>query len=439
MIGTELGDLRRTHYSDGIDPSRMDGATVTVMGWILTVRVHGSITFATVRDKEGDIPVVAKRGGGCPDDVREALSSLKPHSSVAVTGTVRSSARAPGGFEVVPSDLYVFSSVKKIPPFEPVARTVRNIDTRLEARPIDLRRAPLQHVFRARSEVLRSIREYFAAERFVEVSTPKVISTATEGGAMLFAIFYYDTEAFLAQSPQLYKEQLTMSFEKVFEIGPIFRAEPSRTNRHLAEAISVDLEEAFVDYNDIMDRLEGILRASSKAVCDYAAGHPDAGFAAAARVPDSIPRHKYGDLIKAMQDRGIKAEWGDDLHPQRLARIGLEGFYFIKDWPLAPKPFYVKPSAADPGVSESFDLMFGDLELSSGSTRICDREELARRIDDKGMKSGTFGHHLGAFDYGVPPHAGCGVGLERLMMALTGIDNIRDTTFYPRDIDRLTP
>lgn len=436
MIETDLGSLRRTHYSDELSPS-MDGQEVTVMGWILTVRGHGSISFATVRDKNGDLPVVAKKGD-CPDEIREKISSLKAHSSVAVQGKVRPSSKSPTGFEIVPTGLRVFSEVERIPPFEPVAKTVKNIDTRLEVRPIDLRRSALQHIFRARSLVLKSIRDYFYGEGFTEVNTPKMIATATEGGAALFPIFYYNKEAFLAQSPQLYKEQLTMSFEKVFEIAPIFRAEPSRTNRHLAEAISIDLEEAFVDYGDVMDRVEAIIRASAAAVGRYVRDNPGAGFAAPS-IPESIPRHPYGELVDRMRGAGSKTEWGDDLYPSELKKIGLDGFYFVRDWPLGPKPFYVKADRRDPRVSESFDLMFGGLELSSGSTRIEKRGELAEKMKNKGMRTDDFEYHLASFDYGVPPHAGCGIGLERLMMALTGTENIRDVTFYPRDVDRLTP
>ncbi|MFB5624722.1 MAG: aspartate--tRNA(Asn) ligase, partial [Nitrosopumilus sp.] len=310
--------------------------------------------------------------------------------------------------------------------------------TRLEVRPIDLRRDTLQHIFKTRSLVLKSIRDYFNSQNFVEINTPKMIATATEGGAALFPIFYYNKEAFLAQSPQLYKEQLTMSFEKVFEIAPIFRAEPSRTNRHLAEAISIDLEEAFVDYNDVMNRIEDIIKISIQTVNDYTKDHPDSGFPEI-KVPDNIPRYTYDELVDRMQKAGAKTEWGDDLYPSNLKKIGLDGFYFITDWPLAPKPFYVKDSKSNPKVSESFDLMYGDLELSSGSTRIEKRDELAERMKNKGMKTDAFEYHLGAFDYGVPPHAGCGIGLERLIMVLTGTENIRDTTFYPRDVDRLTP
>ena len=436
MIETELGNLRRSHYSDQINPS-MDGVEVTVMGWILTVRGHGNISFATIKDKNGSISIIAKKGD-CSDEIREKISTLKAHSSIGVTGKVKSSEKAPGGYEIIPTELRVYSEVSKIPPFEPTVKTVKNIDTRLEVRPIDLRRNVLQHVFKTRSLVLKTIRDYFNDQNFVEINTPKMIATATEGGAALFPIFYYNKEAFLAQSPQLYKEQLTMSFEKVFEIAPIFRAEPSRTNRHLAEAISIDLEEAFVDYNDVMNRIEDIIKVSINAVNDYIKNNPDSEFTPTP-VPESIPRYTYDDLVDRMQKAGAKTEWGDDLYPSNLKKIGLDGFYFITDWPLGPKPFYVKDSKSNPKISESFDLMFGDLELSSGSTRIEKRDELAQRMSNKGMKTDSFEYHLNAFDYGVPPHAGCGIGLERLIMALTGTENIRDTTFYPRDVDRLTP
>ena len=436
MIETELGTLRRSHYSKDLSSS-MGGQDVTVMGWVVTIRGHGNISFATVRDKYGDLPIVAKKGD-CPDAIREKISSLKAHSSVAIVGRVKASEKSPVGYELVPSELRVFSEVEKVPPFEPVAKTVKNIDTRLQVRPIDLRRRVLQHIFNTRSLVLKSIRDYFDEQQFTEINTPKMIATATEGGAALFPIFYYNKEAFLAQSPQLYKEQLTMSFEKVFEIAPIFRAESSRTSRHLAEAISIDLEEAFVDYSDVMQRIEDIVKISVKAVRGYVKEHPDAEFTVP-EIPESIPQYSYDDLVAKMQKMGAKIEWGDDLYPSNLNKISLEGFYFIKDWPLAPKPFYVKDDKSNPKISESFDLMFGDLELSSGSTRIEKRAELAERLKNKGMGTDAFEYHLGAFDYGVPPHAGCGIGLERLMMALTGTENIRDVTFYPRDVDRLTP
>lgn len=436
MIGTDLEKWRRTHYSTELSAKLAD-SDVTVMGWVLSVRGHGNISFMMLKDKEGEVQVVAK-SGSCPDDIREKISHLKIHSSVGVIGTVKPSEKAPNGVEIIPKELKVFSEVEKIAPFEPYAKTIKNIDTRLEIRPLDLKRKPLQHVFKVRSLVLKSIRDYFYENGFLEINTPKMIATATEGGAALFPIFYYNKEAFLAQSPQLYKEQLTMSFEKVFEIAPIFRAEPSRTNRHLSEAISVDMEEAYIDYNDIMQRIEDVIKTAIKTVSEYAKANPECEFVVP-DMPAEIPRYSYAELVDKMQKAGAKTEWGDDLYPSNLKKIGLSGFYFIKDWPTGPKPFYVKINKSDPKISESFDLMFGDLELSSGSTRVEKKEELVERMKNKGLKVDTFEYHLRAFDYGVPPHAGCGIGLERLIMALTGTENIRDTTLYPRDVDRLTP
>ena len=429
-----LGAMRRTHTSAELAPS-LDGEEVIVMGWTAAIRSHGNITFATIRDYTGPVQIVAKKGG-CDDELRSRLASAKVHSSLAVRGRASASARAPGGVEVVPSELRLLSTAGRTPPFEPAAVSIPNIDTRLEARCIDLRREPLRHMFGARTAVLRAVREYFYGNDFTEISTPKIIASATEGGAALFTIFYYDKQAFLAQSPQLYKEQLTMSFERVFEVAPIFRAEASRTNRHLSEAISIDMEEAYVDYNDIMDRTAEAVRLAAGAVQEYAARNPGAGYT----IPDTldIPRYTYAELADRIQGDGYHMEWGDDLHPSWLRRIGLEGLYFIIDWPMGPKPFYVKPGD-DARISESFDLMWGDLEISSGSTRISNREQLEQNLRNKGMKVPSFGHHLAAFEYGMPPHAGCGIGLERLMMALTGTGNIRDATFYPRDVDRLTP
>ena len=436
MVETELGNWRRSHYSNELI-SDLEESDVTVMGWVSSVRGHGNISFATIIDKIGEIQIVAKKGS-CPDDVLENISKLKPHSCIGLKGRVKTSEKSPTGVEIIPNEIRIFSTVEKIPPFDPYAKTVKNIDTRLEIRAIDLRRDVLQKIFLARNEVLKSIRRYLSEQRFTEVNTPKMIATATEGGAALFPIFYYNKEAFLAQSPQLYKEQLTMSFEKVFEIAPIFRAEPSRTNRHLSEAISIDFEEAYVDYNDVMKRIEEIVKQSIFAIKKFSDDNSGTEFTIP-EIPDIIPQYTYNELLEKIQATGAKSQWGDDLYPAQLNKIGITGFYFIKDWPVGPKPFYVKVSKDNPKISESFDLMYGDLELSSGSTRVEKKSELEDRMKNKGMKIEAFGYHLNVFEYGVPPHAGCGIGLERLMMALTGTENIRDTTFYPRDVDRLTP
>ena len=323
MIETELGEWRRTHYSNELNSSLAD-SDVTVMGWISSIRGHGNISFVTIIDRIGEIQIVAKKGS-CPDELLEKISKLKEHSCIGLIGKVKTSDKSPTGVEVIPKDLKVFSAVEKIPPFDPYAKTVKNIDTRLEIRAIDLRRDNLKKIFQARSEVLKVIREYFYEENFIEVNTPKMIATATEGGAALFPIFYYNKEAFLAQSPQLYKEQLTMSFEKVFEIAPIFRAEPSRTNRHLSEAISVDFEESYVDYNDVMKRIEQIITRSISVIQKFSQDNSGTEFMIPVK-SDTIPVYTYAELLEKMQNTGAKSQWGDDLYPAQLNKIGITGF-----------------------------------------------------------------------------------------------------------------
>ena len=323
-MDTELGTWRRSIYSNQIDPS-MDGKEVIVMGWVSSVRDHGNLVFMMLNDKEGEIQITAK-SGSCPDEIKQAIVKLKEQSSVGIKGIIKPSAKVPHGAEIIPTEMRIFSQVEKIAPFTSQTKVVPNIDTRLEIRAVDLRRSVLQHVFKIRSLVLKSIRDYLYEKEFVEVNTPKMIATATEGGAALFPIFYYNKEAFLAQSPQLYKEQLTMSFEKVFEIGPIFRAEPSRTNRHLSEAISIDLEEAFADYNDIMKHIENIIKSSVKAVKEFHSKSNSGLELNVPEIPEFIPQYTYSELVDKMQKAGAKTEWGDDLYPSDLKKIDLTGF-----------------------------------------------------------------------------------------------------------------
>jgi nondiscriminating aspartyl-tRNA synthetase len=437
----DLRNWRRTHYSTEIALSIGD-AEVVIMGWVASVRDHGNIQFIILRDMRGEIQITVKKGE-CSDSLFQLAKEVKEHSSIGVRGKVRPQEKVPNGAEVVPIEIRAFSIAKKAAPFLVQSKTSTvGIDTRLDLRAVDLRRNYLGSIFSIRQTVLNSVRAFLLEQKFIEVNTPKMIATATEGGAALFPIFYYDREAFLAQSPQLYKEQLTMAFESVFEIGPIFRAEPSRTNRHLSEAISIDVERAFVDYNDVMSLLE---RMVVKIVDTIKEKNQDELKYLELQLPSmELPfsKYTYSDVIDRLQEAGERIQWGDDISPQIMKNIQhdrLNGFYFIIDWPTSTKPFYIKPSAVDSRVCESFDLMYGALEVSSGSTRINHKDQLVERMAKQGLKPEAFDYHLRIFDYGVPPHAGFGLGLERLIMALTKVENIRDTTLYPRDIDRLAP
>ena len=448
IVENELGDWRRTHYSFQISDSVINNV-VTVIGWISSKRDHGNVLFVQLRDRFGDIQILVKRKE-LSENIFDSLKSLKEHSSIAIKGKVVEQKNSSNEFEVIPEDIRILSVSNKPAPFLTQSISSIGIDTRLDLRAIDLRRNHLQNVFKIRNTILNSIREYLNDNYFVEVNTPKMIATATEGGAALFPIFYYDREAFLAQSPQLYKEQLTMAFENVFEIAPIFRAEPSRTNRHLSEAMSVDVEKAYVDYTDMMDYLDNLIRYIIQSVNDKNQIELDSLGIELPNVSKPFSRITYSTLVENLQKSHKYIRWGDDISPKLLKDLFGDEFYFITDWPSSTKPFYVKSKKMDPiaepnngddprMLSESFDLMYGSLELSSGSTRINNKGDLMDNMKKKGLSHKAFDYHLRVFDYGVPPHAGFGLGLERLLMAILKLDNIRDATFYPRDIDRLTP
>jgi aspartyl-tRNA synthetase len=387
----------------------MNGKGVIIVGWISSIREHSNIKFLTINDRFGNIQVILKKNE-YPTSLTSEIPKISEHASIAIKGKVRSEPKAPNGIEIIPVDFKILSLANKKSPIVIQSRKGVGIDTRLDLRAIDLRRPYLQSIFSIRYTLLNSCREFLRKEGFIEVNTPKIISTATEGGATLFPIFYYDREAFLTQSPQLYKEQLTMAFENVFEIGPIFRAEPSRTNRHLSEATSIDIEKAYADYNDIMEILERMIHFLWDEVKDKNKLHlkylkielPDLSF--------PFRRYRYSDLLEKLQNAGESIDWGDDISQQKLRNLDdndMKNFYFIIDWPTSIKPFYVKPKSTGTEC-ESFDLMYRNLELSSGSTRIHDKQELIERMKKQGLNTDAFDFHLKVFDYGMPPHAGFG-------------------------------
>ena len=430
---------KRTHYSKSID-STTNGREVTIIGWISSIREHSNIKFITVNDRFGSIQVILKKGE-YPAFLESEISKIRDHTAIAIKGKVRTEPKAPNGIELIPNDFRILSLANKNSPIVIQSRKGVGIDTRLDLRAVDLRRPYLQSIFNIRYSVLNSCREFLRQEGFIEVNTPKIIATATEGGATLFPIFYYDREAFLTQSPQLYKEQLTMAFENVFEIGPIFRAEPSRTNRHLSEATSIDVEKAYVDYNDVSEILERMILFLWNEIKDKNKSHLEYLKIQLSDLSFPFKRYTYSDVIEKLQRSGQSIEWGDDISQQKLSKLNDEDmklFYFITDWPTSIKPFYVRPKPTGTEC-ESFDLMYGDLELSSGSTRIHNKDELIERMKKQGLNIDAFDFHLKVFDYGMPPHAGFGLGLERLMMSMCGVDNIRDVALFPRDIDRLSP
>ena len=434
-----LGGWRRTHYSIQITPE-LDGKKVTVFGWVSSIRTQGGIVFIVLTDRDGNVQVTVNKGKATKETLTR-VEALKPHSSVAVRGVVKAMAKAPNGAELVPEQLKILSIAVETPSFSVYGGETPSLDKRLDIRAVDLRRDKAQATFKIQREVLSSVREFLSGRGYLEVRTPKLISTATEGGASLFSVLYYNRPSFLAQSPQLYKEELVLPFEKVYEIGPAFRAEESRTQRHLSEITSIDIEEAFVDYNDVMDTLEALIKHVVASVKEDCSKDLEKLGRQSLAVPERFERLRYTDVVEHLAKEGEDVTWGEDLTGPTTEKLGKEhpSFYFITDWPTQTKPFYIKPREDEPKLSEAFDLMHGPLELASGGSRVSSKSLLVKRLKEQKLKPQAFEHHLKVFDYGMPPHAGFGLGMERLTMVLAGEENIREVTLYPRDKLRLVP
>jgi nondiscriminating aspartyl-tRNA synthetase len=433
--------ILRTHYSGEITPD-LNGAEVTLAGWAHEVRDLGGIAFLVLRDREGlaQITLVKKL---VDKAMFKSVRSISRESVVQVKGTVKAETKAPRGFEIMPSDVKVLSAAEVPLPLDPTEKVDCELDTRLDARFMDIRRPAALAAFEIESAVVHSLRDYFYKSGITEVFTPKIVAAATEGGTDLFPISYFEREAFLNQSPQLYKQMLMgAGMDKVFEIGPIFRAEEHDTRRHLNEAISIDVEISFADDKDVMELLE---RAVAKAYQDVSENCSQQ-----LRVLDlelqvpNVPfqRITYTEALELASERqNVQMKWGDDLDTETERFLGatIGEHYFLTDWPSSIKPYYSLPYEDKPEVCRGFDLMHPRMELASGAQRVHDYQLLVERIKAKGLDPAGFEFYLKAFRYGMPPHAGWGLGLSRLVMTMLNLENIRDAVIFPRDRKRLVP
>ncbi|MEM2888022.1 MAG: aspartate--tRNA(Asn) ligase [Candidatus Bathyarchaeia archaeon] len=435
----DLEDWRRTHFSSEINPT-LDGKEVIVMGWVREIRDLGGLRFIILQDKEGKVQVTISQDTVDAKTV-EKSSSLHRQDCIAIKGVVKKMDKAPGGAEIIPKCIKILGMAKQPLPLDITGRTPAEIDVRLESRVLDLRSDRNQAIFKIRHATLEAIRNFLLKQGFLEVNTPKIIASATEGGAELFPIVYFEREAFLAQSPQLYKEQLVIDFEKVFEIGPVYRAEKSHTRRHITEYISIDVEQAFAADEDVMKIAEELMVHVCRTINDRCKDELKVLKHKIALPEIPFRRFTYSEVITELQREGLKIEWGEDIPTIAFRTLGKihPNFYFITKWPSKLKPFYIKPMNNNPELSEGFDLMWRWIEIASGGTRVHDKDVLIKRLREKSLHPESFRYHLQAFDYGMPPHAGWAIGLERLMMMLTGIRNIREVVLYPRDRFRLTP
>lgn len=430
---------KRTHYTIEITPN-MDGKEVVLTGWIKEIRDLGGIKFLILRDKEGTLQITVPKNEVDEHTLKHA-ESLQRQDCVSIRGVVKRMDKAPRGVEVIPKNIIILNMAKQPLPLDITGKTPADIDVRLDARVLDLTRDENRAVFQIRHVILEAIRDFLSKNGFIEINTPKIIASATEGGANLFPVMYFEREAFLAQSPQLYKEQLVIDFEKVYEIGPTFRAEKSHTRRHLTEFISIDIEVAFATAEDVMEIAERLIQYICKMVVEKCRGDLKT-LKYKVEVPDvPFKRLTYDEVVNELKDAGIEINWGEDIPTIAYRTLGRlhPYFYFIIDWPTSIKPFYIKPRDDKPEISEGFDLMWHWIEIASGGTRIHDKDLLIKRLREQNLNPESFKFHLQAFDYGMPPHAGWAIGLERLVMMLTGVRNIREAVLFPRDRFRLTP
>ena len=291
--------------------------------------------------------------------------------------------------------------------------------------------------------MLNSIRKFLTERDFTEITTPKIIGSATEGGTELFPIMYFDKEAFLSQSAQLYKEQLSGVYERVYEISPAFRAEKSRTRRHVCEIFTLDVEMAFSNMYDVLTVLEELVHTVIKDIREnQITALKFLNMENKTIIPEiPFPRYKYDEILELIENKfSLNIEWGEDISTEAYRKLGneLTEYYYITHWPMIIKPFYIMPSK-NPKYSESFDLQMGWLELTSGGTRVHNKDHLIAALESKGLNPISFKSHLKAFDFGMPPHAGFGLGIDRWITFLCGLDDIRESILYPRTPDRLTP
>jgi nondiscriminating aspartyl-tRNA synthetase len=423
--------VKRTLCSDL--PAAEHGSTVRLQGWVHRRRELAALTFLVVRDRTGLAQVVVRAGEVPPEE-----------TTVEVIGTATANAQAPGGVEVTDPEIALLTEPAATPPVE-LWRPALNagLPTLLDHAPVTWRHPAQKARWQLAAASLRGFRTVLDAAGFTEIQTPKFVASATESGANVFEVDYFGRSAYLAQSPQFYKQQMVGVFERVYEIGPVFRAEPHDTVRHLAEYVSLDAELGFVrDHRDVLAVLRDVLAGMVTAI------HEGPGAAVALTgadvpvVPEEIPVIHFRE---ALEIAGARAD-EPDLAPEHERAIGAwavaehgSDFVAVEGYPMVKRPFYTHPQPDDPTWSNSFDLIFRGLELVTGGQRLHRPSDYDAAIRANGEDPESYAAYLQAFRHGMPPHGGFAIGLERWTSRLTGSANVREVTLFPRDLNRLTP
>ncbi|MCU7725744.1 aspartate--tRNA(Asn) ligase [Actinoplanes sp. KI2] len=406
--------------------------TVTIAGWIHRRRLLKSVAFLIVRDAEGLSQVVVEA-----PETRAQLEALTEESVVEVTATVTPSEQAPGGIELTGPRIHVLSRVDVPLPFELHRPALSaSLPTQLDHAALALRHPRRRLALQVAAAAAAGFRTALTAQRFVEIHTPKIVGSSTESGADVFAIDYFGRPGYLAQSPQFYKQLMVGVFERVFEVGPVFRAEPSDTARHLAQYTSLDAEMGFVaDHRDVMATLTSTLRVMMATIAESVGVETP-------KVPSEIPAVPFAEALRIA---GAPAGEGD-MTPAYERALGEwarrehdSAFVYVTGYPMRKRPFYTHPDPADPAYSNGFDLLFGGLEIVTGGQRLHRYEDYVTALTAAGEPLEPYAGYLDGFRYGMPPHGGWAIGLERLVTRLLGLANVREVTAFPRDLHRIAP
>jgi nondiscriminating aspartyl-tRNA synthetase len=413
---------------------------VALRGWVCRMRVLGKTTFVVLKDCSGEVQCVA-----VPESIKE--HHLKLEDAVEIVGRVRRDPRAKLGYELDILEVRVLNRSGPNLPFN----SFSNLDsvgpeTLIEYRPLAIRNEVIGNIFRVQAALLRFLREFLTQRRFTEIITSKLVASGTEGGTNLFEVKYFDRVAYLAQSPQFYKEHGVAGFERVFETGHVYRAEPHATSRHLTEYYSLDLEFGFIDGPEDVIQLE-------RELLTYIFDRVNKDCASLLSLyrkeplPSmlEVPCWEFEKCLELLKERFNRTDLTDDFDPEAERQLcqlaekdtGISAV-FVVGFPLSGRPFYTAPRGRT-GAASSFDLLFQGVEITTGGQRLHRREDLEKALRGRGIDPTNFESHLRMFDLGMPPHGGFAIGLERLTAQILNLPNIRQATLYPRDRTKLTP
>lgn len=419
---------------------RLIGEEVLLRGWVYRLRVLSRSTFILLRDCSGEVQCVADT-----EAIRDL--HLKLDDAIEIRGTVRRDERAKAGYEVDVKTARVLAAAGRNLPFNSSSQ-VGSVgpETLFDYRPLAARNAAVGNIFRVQAAILRYFREYLTRERFTEIITSKIVASGTEGGTNLFAVKYFDRVAYLAQSPQFYKEHGVAGFERVYETGHVYRAEPHASSRHLTEYYSLDFEVGFIDGPEDVIEIE-------RELLTYVFERLNAEYGEILSryrerpLPSmmNVPIWEFGRCLELLGERFGRRDLVDDLDPEgerQLCALAEEetgvAAVFVIGFPLASRPFYTAPRGSG-GAAQSFDLLFQGVEITTGGERLHRREDLEAALEGRGMKPENFESHLRMFELGMPPHGGLAIGLERLTAQVLGLRNVREAVLYPRDRYRVAP